>query len=120
MDGMLLKKGMTKILNWRAFTLWNHHKTKEDIDVLSFLLRRPQLSWNEMEIQSGMNAFFLDIAVKELYNIGMKTKLTFLLDKELHDFVKQYAKQNHKSVTKVLVDFIFDLQKKEKQSAKNI
>ena len=52
----------------------------------------------------------------------MKTQLTFLLDKDLHDFVKQYAKQNHKSVTQVLVDYIFDLQKKheEKQNAKNL
>jgi len=52
----------------------------------------------------------------------MKTKLTFLLDKELHEFVKQFAKQNHKSVTQVLVDYIFDLQKqaKEKRHAKNV
>jgi len=45
----------------------------------------------------------------------MKAKLTFLLDKELHDFVKQYAKQNHKSVTQILVDYIFSLQKQTKR-----
>ena len=50
----------------------------------------------------------------------MKTKLTFLLDKELHDFVKQYAKQNHTSVTQLLTNYIFGLQKKVKrQEAKN-
>ena len=46
----------------------------------------------------------------------MKPKITFHLDKELCDFLKQYAKQNHRSVTQLLVDYIFDLQKKEKQN----
>ena len=45
----------------------------------------------------------------------MKTKLTFLLDKELHDFVKQYAKQNHTSVTQLLTNYIFKLQKNVKR-----
>lgn len=51
----------------------------------------------------------------------MKTKLTFLLDKELHDFLKQYAKRNHESVTQVLVNYIFNLQKQAKRKeAKNV
>jgi len=54
----------------------------------------------------------------------MKTQLTFLLDKELHDFVKQYTKQNHTSVTQLLTNYIFRLQKrailKVKQDAKNL
>jgi len=45
----------------------------------------------------------------------MKTQLTFLLDKELHDFVKQYAKQNHTSVTQLLTNYIFRLQKNAKR-----
>jgi len=49
----------------------------------------------------------------------MESKITFRLDKELHDFLKQYAKQNHRSVTQVLVDFIFNLQKKEQKEAKH-
>ena len=42
----------------------------------------------------------------------MNSKITFILDKELHDFLKQYAKQNQRTVTQVLVDYIFSLQKK--------
>ena len=45
----------------------------------------------------------------------MKSKITFILDKELHDFLKQYAKQNHRSVTQVLVDYIFNLFKKQQE-----
>jgi len=45
----------------------------------------------------------------------MKTQLTFLLDKELRDFVKQYAKQNHTSVTQLLTNYIFRLQKHQKR-----
>jgi predicted transcriptional regulator len=45
----------------------------------------------------------------------MKSKITFILDKELHDFLKQYAKQNHRSVTQVLVDYIFSLFKKQQE-----
>ena len=48
----------------------------------------------------------------------MKSKITFILDKERHDFLKQYAKQNHRSVTQVLVDSIFSLQKKEQKEVK--
>ena len=54
----------------------------------------------------------------------MKNKLTFLLGKELHDFVKQYAKQNHTSVTQLLTNYIFRLQKnvkrKEAKNAENL
>lgn len=46
----------------------------------------------------------------------MKTQLTFLLDKELHDFVKQYAQQNHTSVTQLLTNYIFRLQKRSQGS----
>jgi len=48
----------------------------------------------------------------------MKSKITFILDKELHDFLRQYAKQNHRSVTQVLVDSIFNPQKKEQKEVK--
>ena len=43
----------------------------------------------------------------------MKTKMLLRLDKELYDFLKQYAKQDHRSATQVLVDYIFNLQKKQ-------
>ena len=45
----------------------------------------------------------------------MKNQLTFLLDKELHEFVKQHAKQNHTSVTQLLTNYIFRLQKNAKR-----
>ena len=43
----------------------------------------------------------------------MKTKVTFLLDKDLHQVIKMYAKQQHRSVTQVFVDFILSLQKED-------
>jgi len=71
---------------------------------------------NAVSFFTSIGNFSLDISVKIPYNIRMKPKITFHLDKELCDFLKQYAKQNHRSVTQLLVDYIFDLQKKEKQN----
>ena len=41
----------------------------------------------------------------------MKTKVTFMLDPELHQVVKVYAQQHHRSVTQVFVDYILTLPK---------
>ena len=45
----------------------------------------------------------------------MKTTLNLRIDKDLHDFLKRYAKENHTTVTGVITQYAFYLQKRSRK-----
>ena len=45
----------------------------------------------------------------------MKTTLNLRIDKDLHDFYKRYAKENHTTITGVITQYAFYLKKRSRK-----